>query len=573
MTLFKQISSFMDRKDKIWFFLIVFLNLICSFLELIGLYSILSIVEIISFGEQGANGVLVYDAFYFIFPSFKYSQILIAILLSLVLLFAIKTFLFLFNSYTQNKYIYNFQTNLSLKLVKSYLNEDFEDSTHRNSSDILKNVSYDVGMMASALNAFLNFISQVTLTIFFVAYLFYIDLLITFIVLILLALFSSITILLTKKKIKRVSERLQVYKRDFYKNVTETFNCSKEIVVSHNTDFFVDRLDNDLCTIESHNVKYAFLLDLPKNIIEAIGYISILAALIVSILFFSNDIDKLIVKFSAMVTAVIKLLPAINSIVRDVNTITFSKASVNSVYSTKLIRMNTLSEGTILGFEKSLTFESVSFKYKNTDEYVLRNVNFSIKKGEFVSICGPSGSGKSTLIDILLGLLIPTEGRVLCDNVDIKENIYGYQSNIGYLPQNIYMLDDTIESNITFGIKNTDNRFLKEAIDMSELTEFVDSLDEKEKYIVGENGSRISGGQKQRIGLARLFYKNAPVIILDESTSALDFKTEMRIIDTIKNLKGRYTIIMVTHRENSTRFCDRNFYVSKGELHEQKENN
>lgn len=209
-------------------------------------------------------------------------------------------------------------------------------------------------------------------------------------------------------------------------------------------------------------------------------------------------------------------------------------------------------------FNKSIDITNISFKYPSTQKYVLFNLSFSICKGDFVGVIGSSGVGKTTFIDILLGLLVPTSGKIEVDGKNIYDDIRVWQSNIAYVPQNIYLIDASIRENIALGVdeKDIDDEKIQKVLVASELSSFIEDLPEGVYSGVGERGVKLSGGQRQRIGIARALYQEPEILILDEATSALDNLTEKNIIDTILKLKGQITIIAVAHRLTTLEQCD-----------------
>jgi ABC-type multidrug transport system fused ATPase/permease subunit len=239
-------------------------------------------------------------------------------------------------------------------------------------------------------------------------------------------------------------------------------------------------------------------------------------------------------------------------------------------------------EATPLPFSKALVLKDIHFKYPNIDESVLKGLNLTIRPNTTVGFVGSTGSGKTTLVDIILGLLSPTQGKIFVDDVDITDkNISSWQANLGYVPQTIYLIDDTIARNIAFAVPDKDinmNR-VAEAAKLAELDEFIQTLPQQFQTSVGERGVRLSGGQRQRIGIARALYHNPEVLILDEATSALDGITENVIMDAINNLSHKKTIMMIAHRLATVKECDviyvmeNGLFVDSGTYQELLENN
>jgi ATP-binding cassette, subfamily B, bacterial PglK len=251
--------------------------------------------------------------------------------------------------------------------------------------------------------------------------------------------------------------------------------------------------------------------------------------------------------------------------------IRYAKPVVNLLYDEfKMIRSNKLNSQVSkkINFKKDIAINSVYFKYDNASSNALDGINITIKKGESVGFIGPSGSGKSSLVDIILGLLYPDKGRILVDGKNIKENFRGWQDEIGYVPQTIYLTDDTLRRNIAFGVGDSeiDDQAVMRSLRAAQLDDFIGDLKEGLDTFVGERGVRLSGGQRQRIGIARALYHDPPILVLDEATSALDSNTEAGVMDAVNALHGNKTLIIVAHRLSTVEGCDRLYRLDHGKV-------
>ena len=268
------------------------------------------------------------------------------------------------------------------------------------------------------------------------------------------------------------------------------------------------------------------------------------------------------------------MMPSANKILVSIQSLNFAKVSIDLLEKELINSQNNISKNVITNnddfkFEKQIEIENLYFKYKNENKnYDLFNLNFKIKKGEILGLTGPSGSGKSTLVDLILGFYNPTQGSIKVDGKNINLSLSSWQNIIGYVPQSIFLIDDTIKENITLSDNSIkiDNQRLKNATEKSELNPFINNLDGKLETMVGERGSRISGGQLQRIGIARALYKKSKLLIFDEATNALDKKTEESILQTIFELKNDYTSIIVSHDKDCLKKCDRVITLNQGKV-------
>lgn len=286
-----------------------------------------------------------------------------------------------------------------------------------------------------------------------------------------------------------------------------------------------------------------------------------------------GNINALVENLAVFSIAVFKLIPSANRINGSLNSIVYDLPSVNTVYEDLREAEAPVTEREKgieadkscqkLKFEQEVRVQALWYCYPDSGTYVLEDVMMNIPKGRAVAFVGESGSGKTTLADIILGILIPERGRILVDGKDIYENLPGWRKNIGYISQNIFLMDDTIRHNIAFGLDDgeIDDRQLRHAIEQAQLSGYVDGLPEGVDTLVGERGTRMSGGQRQRIGIARALYYDPELLIMDEATSALDQETERAVMESIEALYGAKTLIIIAHRLSTIERCDMVFEV------------
>ena len=281
-----------------------------------------------------------------------------------------------------------------------------------------------------------------------------------------------------------------------------------------------------------------------------------------------------------MVSAAFRILPSSSRLFSALQTLDFSKPAIHLIYNElsdfkenndleKIKKVSNIFNYKI-SFDEKISLENIDFKYQNSDKYIFKNLNFTIHKNSTIGVIGESGSGKSTLVDILMGLIKPIKGSYLIDNHNMKYSLKTLRNIIGYVPQSIFLIDDTIKNNIAFGAKNVDYKMLDYAIKSSGLYEFINKSKDGIETFVGERGVKLSGGQKQRIGIARALYSNPDILIFDEATSSLDIENENKIVKTINKIQGKKTIIIITHRMSTIknvdfiyRVKDKNIYLEK----------
>ena len=352
----------------------------------------------------------------------------------------------------------------------------------------------------------------------------------------------------------------------YIKCVNQGLGAIKETKVMRKEKYFLEEFSRTYQQYGEANRKYLFINQLPRMIIETM-VVSGLLVMIVAKLAIGSTPEQIVPLLGVLALAAFRLMPSANRIVNLFNTIKFQQPLFYELYPELMDikeRQESRKESYYLSlqpklkFEKSIQVNKLRFAYPEGREDVLRDVSFSIGKGDFAGIIGPSGAGKTTFVDILLGLLKPSDGNIQVDDQNIFDNIRSWQADLAYVPQSIYLIDGSVKENIALGVapENIDNARIEKSLHMAELYDFVSDLPEGTETRVGERGVKLSGGQRQRIGIARALYQQPEVLILDEATSALDNDTEKSITDTILKLKGQITIIAIAHRLSTLAECD-----------------
>ena len=318
------------------------------------------------------------------------------------------------------------------------------------------------------------------------------------------------------------------------------------------------------------NQRQLFINQMPRLWLELLTLIS-LFLLVGSMVLQQIPISMMLPTLSLYALVAFRLIPSANRIITAIQQLRFGLPTLNllseelSLNEPQLIKSGNVDK---MKFKNNFQIKNLSYSYPNADSKALNSISLRINKGDFIGFVGESGSGKSTLIDIILGVLPPTSGSLYLDGVDISENLRGWQNQIGYVPQEIFLIDDTLRRNIAFGLNDNDinHTSIQKAISLAQLENFINDLPEGLNTIVGERGVRISGGQRQRIGIARALYHKPEVLVLDEATSNLDIKTEADLMDAIFALHGQKTIITVAHRLKTLDKCDNIYTLRNGKI-------
>ncbi len=472
-------------------------------------------------------------------------------------------FLFLFKNiflagliYFEGKLIKSIRIHLGEKLFKSYLDKDYKFHLKTNPSILLRNVSTEVSQTSTVMLSYLKLVREVLVLIAIFSLLLMSNFSITVSIFLFMTFFVTLFFIFTKKIIEKNSKLIQAIRATQIQHITQSFNAIKEIKMLNKENFVNKVTVKNMLKFENPFLINFFLASLPRPFLEVL----VILSLIFITIFFTisaGSIISLIPMLSLFIVSAVRLIPSFNSISTSLAGIKSYRPSYKLVYSNLINKQNiTKSDyidevGDDLKFKNKIIIKNVSFSYEDKKVFTLNNINFEILKGSNLGIIGKSGSGKSTLVSLLIGLLEPDKGEISTDNINIRNNLRKWQSLIGYVPQDIYLLDDTIKKNIAIGEEeeNIDQERLKIAINSSQLTKYVNSLPKKLDTFVGNRGVRISGGQKQRIGIARALYFKRDILVLDEATNSLDSDNERIIIDNIINQYQSKTLICIAHNK------------------------
>ena len=567
----KHSIKLLNKNQKFKLIIICFLTLIGALLETLGVGIVVPFLSIFiesdtknSFFEHTFLSSILKTENIIFFKN--YNPILSGSLIILII-FTIKNFYLLYLQWFNAKFTFDVETSLSKRLLDLYLSQKYSFFLKRNSANLIRNIKEEVVYFRAKI------VNQI--------YTVFIDLLTIFCILILLifinpqasifaivfmVLASLIYLSFTKTKIKRLAIQRQYHDEIRLKSLQHSFTGIKQIKVSGSENFFSNIFNFHNTKTTYSSVMHDFIIQIPRYVLEifAVGSLFILI-----LVFFRQNLNytDLIPLLGVYAVASFKILPSANRLTQALNQIRSGVPTVELLHNelNKLQIIKRQNEKFDKKEFKSLKINNLNFSYIE-QKNVLNNVNLSIKKGDVVGVIGNSGAGKSTLIDIIIGLLNPTQGEVYFNGLKLKDNVNSWLNIIGYVPQEIFILDDTLLNNITFGSegkRNTKSQ-VSNLIELLELKEFVNSLPEGLNTNLNERGTRISGGQKQRIGIARALYNNPDIIILDEATNALDKNLEHKILKNIKKLENK-TIIIISHNlESFKENCNQVFEIKDG---------
>ncbi len=570
LSLFSKIYIFLDKKNKFFFSLIILLAVLTSFLEMVGIAAILPLVKIVLGNYDFSNVFLLKDLEKVIKYNFSQNQLITVIMVVILIFFIFKALVIFFSEAFKLSFLKKLHDNLSSKLYENYIYVDYQKLSDFKLSEKLRNVG-QVAFIVSYLKSCYVIASDTILFFFIIFFLLNFNFKITIILVITLLLISLAIILLSKNKLIFYSKIRTKNISISLDNLINVLRSLKEVVILKRRSIFKEKFNNTIDTITKYDRKNNLLIFFPKIAYEVIAIILIFFVII----FFLNEGKNLIESIeviSIFFIALLKLIPSFNKLIINFQNLNVSyfpaKEVLNELYLINKDHVQIGHEGNInqnISFSDVIRVNNLSFNYLGRKDLILENVNFEIKKGQIIGLYGPSGGGKSTLVNLLLGFLKPTSGNILIDSFDIKHNLNAWHALVSYVPQDIFLFNDTIKKNILFGLddKNLDPFLFEQALEISNLNEFLNKTPEGLNTMVGENAMKLSGGQGQRICIARSLIKNPDIVVLDEATSKLDEKNEYDILDKLTTkIKGKQTLIIISHRYNTLKkFSDKVYRV------------
>jgi ATP-binding cassette subfamily C protein len=570
---FKKICS----RKHIKYLIILFLGMfIAAAIEMIGLGSIPIFIMVIIDIDVLINKFPTFFANDYI-KSIEQDYITIFGGIILILIFLFKNIYLSLFLFFQGKVIKILRTDTINKLFKNYINASYNFHIKNSPSVLIRNI---IESVAGAINTIMGTLSimreSLVLIVIFIL-LFLNEPKISVSVFITLILITGIFMFFTKQALLSRGERVHLLQGDRLRTLEHTFGSIKETKVLNRENYLTNLFENQVVEIEKHGFFTYFLSVTPRLFLE---FAAVFAVSIISIIFVLINLsnEQILPIISLLAVCAIRLIPAFNLIVSSLSARRFSMAQFKRV-SREMINVPTEDKFRVKNsvgeknhknffFKDQIKFENVFFSHENSNAKILQNICLEIKPGQKIGFIGKSGAGKSTLIDLILGLIKPTKGNIFVDGLILNENLKPWQKLIGYVPQDIYLLDDTIKNNIAFGLNANDinQEAILKSIELSRLKDYISSLEKKENTVIGNRGIRVSGGQKQRIGIARVLYHNPKILILDEATSSLDTINERKIMEEIYNTAENITLIIVTHRHKSVSRCDKVYLLDNGKI-------
>ena len=568
----KKLNYIFSGKDKLKMLLLLFSVVIGSMLELMGVAIFTPFVNIIMNPESIQEKwylKAIYDSL-----SFKTTNMFLACMAgAIIFLYFFKNLFLAFQKNWIYKFSYGIQMKISIRLLKTYIREPYTFHLNHNTAVLQRSLIEDTDLFTKGIIHIMELIAEIAVCVTMGVFLFGVSQSIAVTVLVLLLVSLLIFTNISRRFSKKLGKQCQTYKGKLFQWVNQSLGGIKELKVLNREDYFTELYQENFKKYIRGLRINRLIAVLPRYFVEAVCMSGMLLAIIIKMFWGQReDITSFIPQLATFAVAAFRLLPSVGKINEHVADILYSLPSFDLIYhDLKAIEEEPevkKREEMDWNFKDKISVRRVGYHYPGAEEMVIQDANFEIPKGKTVAFIGASGAGKTTIVDLMLGLLQPQYGKVYADDLNIHKHAFVWQKEIGYIPQVIYLSDDTIRNNIAFGVEpdKIDEEALQKALRRAQLYDFVDNLPDGLDTVVGDRGVRLSGGQRQRIGIARALYHDPEVLVLDEATSALDNETESAVMEAIDNLQGTKTILIIAHRLTTIRNADMIFEVGGGKV-------
>jgi ABC-type multidrug transport system fused ATPase/permease subunit len=563
----KIVWKLFTNSDRVAFIRIVVMVIVGMFLETISLGIVVPIIGILTQDDYQQKYPFIVD----IFGNLSREELISAVMVAMVLIYVVRSLFLFWSLWIQKGFSASVSGRLSQSLFSIYLRQPYMFHLQRNSSTLMRNAKNATSVVTCGVDPFLVLLTDGLVAIAMFALLIAVEPVGTLAVLLVFGLSTFVFQRTTRRRIDNWGYQVDYHETKILQHLQEGFGGAKDVKVLGRENEFLSQHEKHLGESIRINRIYNVILTLPRSFMEIITIVG-LCLLVVSMVVRGRELADIVPILGLFAAAAFRVMPSINRLLMATQTLIFNRSIIASVYKDFLLDgPDSLSLKSETKFATQLELTDVSFKYPTAANASLQNVSLVVKRGEAVGFVGPSGAGKSTLVDVILGLFAPTSGVVKVDGQDVQQNLRNWQNQIGYVPQAIYLTDDTLRRNVAFGLndENIDDNLVRNAIRLAQLEEFVATLPEKLETVVGERGVRLSGGQRQRIGIARALYHNPSVLVLDEATSSLDTPTEHGVMQAVQALQGSKTVLIVAHRLSTVEYCDRLYKIENARITEE----
>lgn len=575
MDIIKKMRYILDRRQKIQICFLGVLIFIGGLLETVSVSGVLPIAWVIidpvemqenKYMQWAMQALGIQDIQGFIIP----------LLLALIFLYALKNAFLLLLVYVQNRFIALNRNKLISQVLREFLNRPYEFYLDADIPTVFRLTDSDIPNVFNILMAMISLVSESVVFVLLCIVMIVTDWKLLLFLLVVFGILSFLIIKVLKPRLAKLGEKNQSIQSKIAKWRIQAIYGIKDVKVLHREAFFANNYEQSGKVGAGYAERHAVLNNLPRLLIETVFMASVLGYIVLYISF-GKDASSLVPMLTTFAIAAIRMMPSVNRINTYLTDISFFRPCLDYVYEN--MNINEISRRTNqtlqpadrskkMQLQDCIALKDIVYAYPNTDKLIFDKANMIVPYGKSVGIMGPSGAGKSTIVDILLGLLKIREGSITCDGVNIFDNYPAWLAQIGYIPQSIYLIDESIRNNIAFGIaeEEIDDNHIWQALEEAQLKEFIKGLPEGLDTAIGDRGIRISGGQRQRLGIARALYHNPEILVFDEATSALDNETEAAVMEAINSFHGRKTMVIIAHRLNTIEKCDIIYKVDGGKI-------
>jgi ABC-type multidrug transport system fused ATPase/permease subunit len=539
------------------------LILIGTLLETISVGMMIPVLSVIASEDQNIS-----LPFLTINPSMDKSQLIQLAVGLMLAVYVIKNIFLAVSTWIQRGFLTRVSSRVAARMLEVYIRQPYAFHLRKNSSTLIRNTQDASMVVAAGIEPMLTILTESLIAAALFLVLVIVEPVGTVCVVGLLLVATFVFQRFFDQRLQRWGTRRQIQKGSIIQTIQQGLGAVKDVQVLGREEWFVNE-HRERQTLDANLLRRINTVQaLPRLWLEVMAMAG-LAGLVAIMLATGKDIDAIIPTVGLFAATSFKVLPSINKVVNSKQTLKVSRSTIETIHQDLdlPIVLNFKTEKSSFQFE-SVVVDCLNFKYEQSEKLVLTDINVKIRSGEAVGFVGQSGSGKSTLIDTMLGLLTPLSGSVVVNEQEVSGIKNDWQKTIGYIPQTIFLMDDSLRRNIAIGIADAeiDEYAIIEALKSAQLEDFVASLPEGLDTVVGERGVRLSGGQRQRIGIARALYHRPSVLVLDEATSSLDTETEHGVMQAVQALQGDKTVIIVAHRLSTVEYCDRLYRLDAGRI-------
>ncbi|SEG14548.1 ABC-type bacteriocin/lantibiotic exporter, contains an N-terminal double-glycine peptidase domain [Butyrivibrio sp. Su6] len=569
VSLLAKINYIFDKKQKGQLIILAVLILIGGVVETLGVSMMIPVISVILKPESLHRQIEKREILQNIVNVLGLNtdlKLASALLISLIFLFIFKNLYLLFLVYKQNTFISRARNDMISRVMREFLNRPYEDYLGADIPTVFRITDSDIPKTFTLMLSLLSLSTEMVVSICLGIVLLAVNWQMTVLILVVLVILTLIITKILKPRLNTIGRKNQETQSRIAKWRIQAIYGLKDVKVLNRQDFFIRNYYESGRIGADIDRNYTVLNNIPRLLIETV-FISVVLLYVLIYLINGGDAKALLPQITAFGMAAIRIMPSANRINTYLTQIAYNQYSLDFVYNNLTESMKMEKEmraerakvaGPALHLEKEIELKNITFHYPDSEDNIFTDANMMVPRGKSVGIIGPSGAGKSTIVDILLGLLHVKSGEILCDGSNIFSNYESWLAQIGYIPQSIYLVDESIRDNIAFGIdadQINDDR-IWEVCEEAQLADFIRTLPEGLDTRIGDRGVRLSGGQRQRIGIARALYHNPEILVFDEATSALDNETEAAVMEAINSFHGKKTMIIIAHRLNTIANCD-----------------